>query len=364
MDANERVINRLEMLYRLYGAGDRVDSVVSVGGHAYREDIRKATFRFLNIHLKQDAKPILDSEIDLVTGEGKDRIHPIPPEQLRVFPADSQIPKDERNTTIDQTFVPLATVHLPTSHEEYLTWKQGLLKELQRVSFGWSPKQIPAATSKQSKPGVELLETEPGIIIASRQVATNVKKLDRPKRVLLLVRTKNSSDQAPAWLKPHLQTGDRLYDCQTRGMGNTQWTQKNPPNYVERSHVLLGDTVDAGRVRDVIATARHLQSKYKNAVPIHVTGEGAAAVIASYAALLEESISGAIIHQPPHSHMEPTAPSLLNVLRVCDIPHVLGMIAPRPLTITGATPATVNIADKVYKAASASRQLQTEPATR
>ena len=81
MDANERVINRLEMLYRLYGAGDQVDSVVSVGGHAYREDIRKATFRFLNIHLKQDPRPVLDSEIDLVTRDGNVQKHPIAPEQ-------------------------------------------------------------------------------------------------------------------------------------------------------------------------------------------------------------------------------------------------------------------------------------------
>ena len=151
MDANERVINRLEMLYRLYGAGDRVDSVVSVGGHAYREDIRRATFRFLNIHLKQDAKPILDSEIDLVTLEGGNRKHPIPPEELRVFPTETDIPKDERNTTIDQTFVPLATVRLPTSAKKYLVWKQRLVTELRRVSFSWSPKQIPAAASRPSR---------------------------------------------------------------------------------------------------------------------------------------------------------------------------------------------------------------------
>ena len=40
MDGNERIIDRLERLYSLYGAGDRVDAVVSVGGHAYRQDIR------------------------------------------------------------------------------------------------------------------------------------------------------------------------------------------------------------------------------------------------------------------------------------------------------------------------------------
>ena len=42
MDANERITNRLERLYSLYGASDRFDTVVSVGGHAYRQDIRQA----------------------------------------------------------------------------------------------------------------------------------------------------------------------------------------------------------------------------------------------------------------------------------------------------------------------------------
>ena len=361
MDANERVINRLEMLYRLYGAGDRVDSVVSVGGHAYREDIRKATFRFLNIYLKQDAKPIVDSEVDLVVGEGNNRKHPIPPEQLRVFPNDADLPRDERNTTIDQTFVPLATVTLPTSDKEYGPWKQKLLAELRRVSFSWFPKQVRVAQVKDVAAPWEHLETEPGITIASRRYRTNENRSAKPKRLLLLVRTKDSKNVAPAWLKPQLQEGDQLYDCQTRGTGTGSWTRKNPPNYVERSHVLLGDTVDAGRVRDVVATVKHLQAKFKNQVPIHVAGEGAAAVIASYAALLDESIGGVIVHQPPHSHMEPTAPQLLNVLRVCDIPHALGMIAPRPLIISGTIPAKLDITRKIYKAAGAVGQLKISP---
>jgi hypothetical protein len=77
MDANERVINRLERVYSLFGAGDNVDSLVSIGGHAYRADIRQATYRFLNTHLKNDAHPVLDSEVDLVTVSARrDSSHP------------------------------------------------------------------------------------------------------------------------------------------------------------------------------------------------------------------------------------------------------------------------------------------------
>ena len=68
-----------------------------------------------------------------------------------------------------------------------------------------------------------------------------------------------------------------------------------------------------------------------------------------------------IVHQPPYSHMDANAPQLLNVLRVCDIPHALGMIAPRPLTISGATPAKLDITGKIYKAAGAAEQLKIGP---
>jgi hypothetical protein len=35
--------------------------------------------------------------------------------------------------------------------------------------------------------------------------------------------------------------------------------------------------------------------------------------------------------------MDSSAPELLNVLRVCDVPGALGLVAPRPLTIIGSS---------------------------
>jgi len=56
-------------------------------------------------------------------------------------------------------------------------------------------------------------------------------------------------------------------------------------------------------------------------------------VLAAYAALWEPEIEGVILRNPPATHMDPAAPHLLNVLRVCDVEDVLGMLAPRPLTL-------------------------------
>jgi hypothetical protein len=177
------VINRLERLYSLFGASDLVDSVVSVGGHAYRKDIRQASFRFINTHLKGDPRLIFDSEVDLVTGP-REEIHPIPPDQLRVFPLDSDIPPDALNGRIDAEFVPLAKVNLP-KEGEFESWKSELLMKLRRMTFHHFPERIPPAQAMETNSaGLIRLRTEAGISINLH--STRTARLPAP-RVLLVV---------------------------------------------------------------------------------------------------------------------------------------------------------------------------------
>ena len=149
MDANERVSARLERLYALFGAGSLVDSVVSLGGHAYREDIRRAAYCSVRTHLTGDGRPVGDSEIDLVVGSDSEARHPIPPSSLRAFPTDGGIPANERNTTIDRSFVPMAEVALPLPGA-FDDWRATLLAELRRVTFRDLP--WPAAGELEDDP--------------------------------------------------------------------------------------------------------------------------------------------------------------------------------------------------------------------
>jgi hypothetical protein len=61
MAGNERISARLERLYALFGASDLVDSLISVGEHGYRSDIRRAAYEFFNRHLKGDARRVTDA---------------------------------------------------------------------------------------------------------------------------------------------------------------------------------------------------------------------------------------------------------------------------------------------------------------
>jgi hypothetical protein len=158
------------------------------------------------------------------------------------------------------------------------------------------------------------------------------------------------------------KSDEQLVYCEPRGIGATRWTIKNPPNYVERAHALLGRTVDAGRVWDVIAAAKFVSKadEIANSVPpeIRVAGRGAAGVIAAYAAALDESIKGAVLIAPPLTHMDNAAPQFLNVLRVCDVPHALGLIAPRPLRIFDIPPNKLAATVEAYSSADAENRLE------
>jgi dienelactone hydrolase len=358
MDANERIINRLERLYSLYGAGDRVDALVSVGGHAYRKDIRQGAFRFINSQLKGDARPVEDSEIDIVSEGNQPGAYPIPPEKLRVFPNDSDLPSDQLNTKIDESFVPIAGVPPPAAGK-FEAWKKPLVDDLRRVCFGYFPGEIPAAeelkVTDDSHQSRKRMQSEDGIEFRLRFIDSDRETSDS-NDIWLVVLNEDQAGKSPDWVKSVAREGRIVY-CEPRGIGETKWTTKNPPNYVARSHALLGRTVDTGRVWDVISAAKYLANSRTGTQSIHVAGSGAAGLIGAYAAVLSPQIAKVTVVAPPRSHMDNAAPQFLNVLRVCDVPDSLGLLAPRPLTIRDVDGTDYQRTKACYAAADAGNRL-------
>jgi hypothetical protein len=80
-------------------------------------------------------------------------------------------------------------------------------------------------------------------------------------------------------------------------------------------------------------------------------------VLAAYAALWTPEIAEVTAVRPPASHMSAGAPQLLNVLRVCDVAEVFGMLAPRPLSLVDAPPELRARVRAIYAAAGAAGSL-------
>src|SRR6266853_1171272 len=119
----------------MHGVPNLVDEYVSVGGHDYRPDLRVAIFKFFNKHLwRNDIAPVEDSA----------QYKELPGRELRVFPTDADVPKDQLNTRIDEFFVPRAKVTLPEKGK-FEDWRSQRREELGRVLHD-VPLRIPKLT--------------------------------------------------------------------------------------------------------------------------------------------------------------------------------------------------------------------------
>jgi cephalosporin-C deacetylase-like acetyl esterase len=347
MDANRRVITKLKKIYTMHEQPNLVDEYVSVGDHAYRPDLRVAIFRFFNKHLKGDTTSKVEDCVQYTPLKGRD---------LRIFPEDADLPKDALNARIDETFIPAAKMALPEKGN-FAEWKKATLGTLREKVFRNLPVNIPEA-QMTILPATNT--TEP--LIRAFMVAMPGAAKAKSKSVLLYVVRDDDLgfffiDSSPL----HDGPSGVLYPRGTRSTADMKenpvlsWTDKSPPNFVERSHLLLGRTVDEGRVRDIAASAKLLDKSQKEKRTLTVVGKGQSGILAAYAALFEPSIKEVIIVDPPKSHKE--GPHFLNVLRVLDIPEALGLLAPTPLTIIGGQDRAFDRTAEIYRLAGAADKL-------
>ncbi len=358
MDANRRVYKKLQQIYGMYGVEKAVGEYVSAGGHDYRPDLRKAIFHFFNLHLKRQPTPLVEDSAKYTPIEGK---------KLRVFPTDADLPKDAINHRIDELFIPAAKVALP-KWGKFVEWKKEMIAKVRKFGFRNLPNDVPVPVRVEE--GLfDLISTEPNIHSLTGGVAPGdglksgnaFLMVNDPKMLKWAASNQKQFEELQDSVIEKGQMFPLIYRGANWDTGPfklsklLEWSEKSPPNYVTRSHVLLGRTIDEGRVRDIIATTKYLEKAAKKKANWHLYGWGQSGINCAYAALFEPSIKEVIVIDPPKSHKE--GPHFLNVLRVLDIPEALGLLAPTPLTIVGGKDAAFDRTEEIYRLAGAADKL-------
>src|SRR5262249_38741918 len=130
---------------------------------------------------------------------------------------------------------------------KYKNWKKDVLLQLRQTVFVRLPTEIPPAKlNKGSETFFTLPETENGI-------STWLFDAGGEENMLILGEDeKKTNADWNKWFEKNFPEGTFMYG--PRGVITNKWTRKSPPNYVERSHLLLGQTIDQKRLLDVIAT--------------------------------------------------------------------------------------------------------------
>ena len=114
-----------------------------------------------------------------------------------------------------------------------------------------------------------------------------------------------------------------------------------------RSALWVGLTPTLLMAHDLLRALDLLQSERGfEGQKVYLYGKGEARVASLYSAILDESISGAVLESIPTSHTE--GAHIIGILRVLDIPQAVGLLAPRPVGVVNPGRRLLLWAERLY----------------
>lgn len=346
-----RTHRQVREIYRLYDADKNFALQISEGPHKDTPELQVAAFRWLNLHLKGDDGPVEMPAEKLFT-----------PQELKVFQGD--LPADEQNTTIQETFTVVAPrPEVPADSEAWRQQRDAWMQALKEKCFrGWPDdageldmREVSSGTKDgvrltvyeyQSQPHVRL----PLYVLSSAEeqepAEVTLRVVDEAEWQIILKAVRGAFEEQLGNERLDETVEEGFLDFEDiaaglsggkpavavvppRGIGPTQWDQtEREHTHIERRFMLLGQTADTMRVWDVrraLQTVRSIEA-YSDA-SLQIVGNGPMAGVALYASLFEPNVAQLQIGSLPMSHRE--GPYFFNVQRVLDMPQAVAMAAER-----------------------------------
>ncbi len=341
-------------MYTLLGAEANIGLQVAEGPHLDLQPLNNGAFHWFERFLK-GAQPMQ------VLDEGAKKS--LQPEVLRVF---KELPKDEKNTTIDETFVAVAPAPAAVTKESWPAQRDGWMQALKdQVFAGWPADAAAVTVTKENsseRDGVRItaydFESQTPVrlrIYIAHRAGLRAEDLELVALNVLdaegwqdFCNTYNSRFAKLIETLPATQHDEKAFEREKRmfetfkwgmayvcprGIGPTEWTG-SPKAQTQRLRrfYLLGQTVDSMRVWDIRRAVQGLkQIPGLEKSPLWLQGHRDMAVNCLYAALFEDGITRVDMHDVPTSHQ--TGPAYLNILKHFDIPQAAAMAAERTRVI-------------------------------
>ena len=333
-------------IYQLYGADKKLGIHVTEGPHQDTQELRIGAFVWFDRFLKDKRQVVKDA------GE-----KPFTPEELKVL---DEIPEDEKNTTIDETFVSrAATPEVPKSQEEWQALRTEWEETLAKTTFSGWPQNA-------DTPAVKLVETTriddatiheyrvttqapfelPLYVVipegVDKSAAVEFQPVDQAGwhafavAAELINSKKKDSEAIETWRDRIAESQQVLAIFAPRGIGPSAWTD-NPKErvHIRRRFMLLGQTLAGMRawdIRQALGALPAIDSVANR--PVKLTASGSDATTWALHALVKGSASLeglALIGLPADYH---NAPELLVISQILNVPQTLAIIAEQsPVTI-------------------------------
>ena len=343
---------KVKKIYNLYGVGDDCQLVETPGGHSYHPTSRKRIFSFFMKHLM--GKDVPPESIEDVGEEVESE------ETLKVYV--NGIPPDERTSTIQESFIPVAEAPVIKSQQDVVAERNRLVEILKEKTFGHFPEQ-PCNLNVQTD-----FEYMNGQTKLARLAFTSER--DWRLHAKLMRPAATQDEKSPALIFLYSPGGERWefegftsnFDSswirlavQCRGIRETSWGQ-DLQWHIRRNAAITGRTIASMQVYDAlraIELVRELPGVDPNRIAL--AGRGQMAAVAFYAALLNGNLKAVVLEQVPATQNAPSNPDgtgeaieMLNCLRFTDLPYVAGLLYPTDLVFVGDRPESYDWAEDLY----------------
>jgi dienelactone hydrolase len=351
LDGVVEVHKQARQIYRILGAEDKIGLALYEGPHADTQPLRVDAFHWFERFLK--GRAVDDEIVDATAPMTFTR------EELRVFDA---LPKDERNTRIDESFVPEGAIAFPENGGEWNAMTAKWTQRLRDESFrGW-PNGVDELDLKEgasiTREGIRFTRYDftsqapyrLALWLAHREglspdaldsLALRVLDEDGWRGFLsgmgaafpeAFDGVKVPSLDSSAFEEVRKRLADEAIGVAfiaPRGVGLTAWTDApTERTHILRRFALLGQTLDGARVWDILRARLALgQVEGVAKVPLRIEGHGIMAGNVLYASLFAEGITRIDLYDLPSSHLR--GPTYLNVLRFMDTPQAVAMAVSR-----------------------------------
>jgi len=345
---------KVRQVYELLGAEENISLVETPGRHSYHELSRIRIFSLFLKHLKGVEIPARDvGDIDS-SPEAME-----PSENLHVFI--SGLPTDERTSTIQDSFVPLAQLPEIENQDQLCAHRETVIKRLRTETFGYFPEKSCDLSTKMeiewetgNAKGQRIsFESEEGLRLVAQLVIPEEAKLPAPAVVFL--RTAGAGRAEAARCLAGLDKRCAQLVVETRGVGESSWADELAW-HVRRAAATLGRPIASMRVYDTLRAlelARSLSQVDESRVTLMAADEMATAAL--YAALLDGNVRALVLVNPPATQDAPGSPDgtgpaieMLNCLRITDLPQVAGILWPMELVFLGGRPGSYAWAEDIY----------------
>jgi len=346
LDGVMEIYNRTRALYRTLGHEENIGIHIAEGPHKDTQQLNFGAFNWINRFLKDGKRE------DLIDEPARPAF---PPHDLKVF---TEIPKDEKVTTIDQLFVPAFTPSAqPPTTAEWPQMRDHWMQALRHDCFrAWptNPKELDTLTTEYGAKGLRLskvnFQSEEDIPLTLWIMCRADVKPEDLELIVLNVHDDESwhdyetlaatafpgqfpgvtPDPAAFAEEQKMLLGTKWAMAQIcpRGTGPTSLAPLSPVKQImlRRRLLLLGESLESSQVWDITRTATALRTLPGfTHVPLWLQAQKKMAANALYASLFIPEIKRLDLHALPPTHQD--GPIYLNVLRDLDIPQAAALAA-------------------------------------